>query len=81
MYTYTYRPFFAADAYGTGTYGSGSYECGASTTTCPTASTSLVDTGSPWFIPVMLGSALIIAAVILVATKFLRRRKTVQKQD
>ena len=79
---YTYKPFFAAesDAYGTDSYGAGSYECTVGTAGCVATpgGTSLVNTGSPWFIPVMLGAALIIAAVILIVTKIVRRRKSKQ---
>lgn len=79
MLNYTYKPFFAASAYGTDSYGSQTYECVAGTAGCTaSASGSLVNTGSPWFIPIMLGGALIIAAVILVVTKLIRRRKNKQ---
>ena len=70
---YIYRPIFA-QVYGTSTYGCGAYQVGCSTTT--SSGGSLVNTGSPWFIPVMLGGALIIAAIILIVTKVIRRHKT-----
>lgn len=83
MLNYTYKPFFAAesDAYGTDSYGTGTYECTPGSTGCVATAdggTSLVNTGSPWFIPVMLGAALIIAAAILIVTKLVRRHKNKQ---
>ncbi len=76
MNTYTYKPTFAAAAYGTDAYNSGTYDCSTSASTCTTPTNgNLVNTGSPWFIPVMLGAALIVAALILIVTKIVRRHK------
>lgn len=79
MLNYSYKPLFAQSAYGSDTYGSQTYECTAGSPGCvTTADGSLVNTGSPWFIPVMLGGALIIAAAILIITKLVRRHKSKQ---
>ncbi|MEO5949943.1 MAG: hypothetical protein ABIQ04_00685 [Candidatus Saccharimonadales bacterium] len=74
MNTYTFKSTFAASsAYGVGVYGCDNYTQGCEATTTQTQG-SLVSTGSPWFIPVMLGAALIVAALILIVTKLVRRK-------
>lgn len=66
--------YLGADAYGTGVYGCGEYQEGC-TTTGTGDDGGLVNTGYNVIIPVAFASALIIAAAILLITKFVRKRK------
>lgn len=70
---------YNSDAYGTSTYG-----CATNDTAClnGTAATgnNLADTGSSIFIPIIFGGALLIAGIILIAKRLMRRHKQAAKQ-
>jgi hypothetical protein len=68
---------YNCDTYGAGNYNEGG-ECATTTTTDGTtgqAGGSLVDTGSPYFVPIVAGTLLIVIAVSLFAYKIVRRRQ------
>lgn len=71
-------PFYllGAEAYGIGNYSCGDFEegCVSGAGTGQNGG-SLVNTGYDVIIPVALAGALIIAAAILLVTKFVRKRK------
>jgi len=67
--------YLGAEAYGTGVYGCGEYEAGCTTGTGDGGDGGLVNTGYNIIIPVAFAAALIIAAAILLITKFVRKRK------
>lgn len=69
--------FLGAEAYGAGTYDCGSFEegCAAGTSTGSDSGGDLSNTGYNVIIPVALAAALIIAAAILLVTKFVRNHK------
>lgn len=60
-----------ASTYDCDTYGSGLYSADGQCTT----DGSLVDTGSPYFIPLVIGITLIVLGATLLAVKLLHRRK------
>ncbi len=68
--------YLGAEAYGTGTYNCGDFEegCAAGAST-GSDSGGLSYTGYNIIIPVALAAALIVAAAILLVTKFVRKRK------
>jgi len=67
-----------AEAYGIGNYSCGDFEegCVSGAGTGANSGGSLVNTGFDVIIPVALAAALIIAAGILLVTKFVRKRKS-----
>lgn len=67
--------YLGADAYGTGTYGCGEFEQGCAAGTSTGNDGGLAYTGYNVLIPVALAAALIVAAAILLVTKFVRKRK------
>jgi len=83
------QPYYllAAEAYGTGTYDCGNFDEGCTTTSTGTDTNTGTDTGAAAggglsytgyniIIPVAIGAALVIAAIILVVTRLTRRRKS-----
>lgn len=73
------HPYYllGVEAYGTGTYDCGNYEegCAAGASTGSDSGGGLSYTGYNVIIPIALAAALIIAAAILLITKFVRKRK------
>lgn len=68
--------FFAAD-YNCGTYGAGNYNAGqCADGTQPGG--GLADTGYDVLLPIFLGVSLLVAGAILVARRWLRKRKAGQ---
>jgi len=70
-----YNNYFA-QAYGTSTYGGGTYQCTG--TSCQTQTVTVPNTGvlyQPTFmVPAILGGAVIIAIVILIVKKIIRKK-------
>ena len=73
----TQHPYYylGAEAYGTGTYNCGDFEEGCAAGTSTGNNGGLSYTGYNIIIPVALAAALIVAAAILLVTKFVRKRK------
>lgn len=69
--------YLGAEAYGVGTYNCGEFEegCTAGASTGSDGGGGLSYTGYNVIIPVALAAALIIAAAVLLVTKFVRKRK------
>lgn len=68
--------YLGAEAYGVGTYDCGNFEegCAAGASTGGDGG-GLSNTGYDIIIPIALAAALIIAAAVLLVTKFIRKRK------
>ena len=73
----TQHPYYylGAEAYGTGTYNCGSFQQGCAAGASTGSNGGLAYTGYNIVIPVALAAALIVAAAILLVTKFVRKRK------
>lgn len=67
--------FLGAEAYGTGTYDCGDFQEGCVAGTGTADNGLLVNTGYPVLIPVAIAAALIISAVIVLVTRFVRTRR------
>ncbi|HET9412156.1 MAG TPA: hypothetical protein VFO38_04900 [Candidatus Saccharimonadales bacterium] len=75
----TYITQFAAATYNCGTYGSGAYDEGQCASTGATGG-GLADTGYDVLLPIFLGVSLLIAGSILIAKRWLRKRKAQASQ-
>lgn len=66
---------FAAD-YNCGTYGAGTYQNAACGTSPSTGGGGLAETGYDILLPIFLGISLVAAGAILVAKRWLRKRRS-----
>lgn len=76
----TYIKQFAAATYNCGTYGSGAYDEGQCASTGGSTGGGLADTGYDVLLPIFLGISLLIAGSILIAKRWLRKRKAQASQ-
>ena len=70
-----------AEVYDCSTYGDGNYDEGGlcATTTGGVGAASdgaLIDTGAPYFVPMVAGALLVVMALGIIITRIVRRRKT-----
>lgn len=81
MHNFRYTTYVAE--YNCSTYGSGDYNaCDASTTTSSGGlSNALANTGYDILIPVFLGISLVVAGIILLSRRWLRRRKLAAQES